>query len=281
MRIELLGLVGLLACDPSGGSAAAADCPESKADCECDEPKISLPGRKQMPDKGDIELVFKDAKKKELAPYKAKLEKAEVFRKIVGGLNDTIAFPKDWAVLLTECGKVDAYYESKAPGVVLCYELIEHFKGLFAGKLSGEDLEKTVIGATFFAFLHETGHALVDQLDLPVTGKEEDAVDQLAAVILLEGGGGTGLHMALDGARAFLQHSKQGFADSSFWDEHSFGEQRYYSIVCLAFGAAPKKRTGLLEGPGALPRERAATCEAEYARVKKAWTTILGPHGKA
>jgi hypothetical protein len=275
----LLGL--LLACDPAGGGGAAADCPEAKA-CECDDaPKITLGGgRKPMPDKGDIQLVYKDAKKKELAGYRAKLENAKMFDKIVEGLNETVAFPKDWAILMTECGRIDAYYDSEAPGVVLCYELLEHFKGLFAGKLSGAELEKTLIGATFFAFLHETGHALVDQLDLPITGKEEDAVDQLAAVILIESGG-TGLHMALDGARAFLLHSKQGFSDNSFWDEHSFEEQRYYSIVCLAFGADPKKRTALLEGNGALPRERAATCAAEYKRVKKAWTALLAEHGKA
>ena len=277
-RLPLLCL--LFACDPARGGAAAADCPEAKA-CECDDsPKITLGGRKQKPDKGDIQLVYKDAKKKELAQYQAKIKKAEVFDEMVKGLNETVAFPQDWAVLVSECGRIDTFYDMQAPGVVLCYELLEHFERLFAGKLQGEALDKTVMGAAFFAFLHETGHALVDQLDLPVTGKEEDAVDQLAAVILIESGG-KGLHMALDGARAFLLHSKQGFADSAFWDEYSFGEQRYYSIVCLAFGADPKKRTALLEGDYALPRERAATCAAEYKRVKKAWTDLLGPHGKA
>jgi hypothetical protein len=281
VNVSRLLLALLLACDPAGGGGAQADCPDAKA-CECeDSPKITLGGgRKQMPDKGDIQLAYKDAKTKGLAAYQGKIKKAEVFDEMVKGLNETIAFPRDWAILMSECGRIDAYYDAKAPGVVLCYELLDHFKGLFAGKLQGEALEKTVMGAVFFAFLHETGHALVDQLDLPVTGKEEDAVDQLAAVILIESGG-KGLHMALDGARAFLLHSKQGFADSSFWDEHSFEEQRYYSIVCLAFGADPKKRTALLEGQYALPRERAASCAAEYQRVKKAWTTLLGPHGKA
>jgi hypothetical protein len=282
-----LGAAGVLAlglhCDPAGGeggAAAAAECKTEKADCNCeDAPKITLGGRKQMPDKGDIQLAFKDAKKKELVAYKDKLQKAKVFDELVEGLNDTIAFPRDWAVLMSECGRIDAYYDSQAPGVVLCYELAEHFRGLFASRLKGDELDKTVIGATFFAFLHETGHALVDQLELPVTGKEEDAVDQLAAVILIEGGG-TSVNKALDGARAFLLHSKSGFSDSSFWDEHSFEEQRYYAILCLAYGAAPSKRKDLV-GSGGLPAERARTCPAEYARVKKAWTTLLGPHGKA
>jgi hypothetical protein len=287
--LALPSLLGLcLACDPKGGQGEAApaeaECKTEKADCDCEEqPKISLGGRKLMPDKGDIQLAFEAAKKKELAPYRDKLESSKKFDEIVAGLNDTIAFPRSWAILMRECGRVDAYYEAgkEVQGVVICYELVEHFRGLFAGKLAGEELEKTVIGAVFFAFLHEVGHALVHQLDLPVTGKEEDAVDQLAAVILLGAGRGTGLHMAIDGARAFLLHSKQGFSGSNFWDEHSFEEQRYYSIMCLAYGADPKKRTGLVGGKDGLPIERAKTCPAEYERVKKAWTTILGPHGKA
>lgn len=285
-RIALASVLALgLGCDPKGGQGEAApeapECKTEKAECDCDaQPKLLLGGNKPMPDLGDIKLVYKEAKKnKALAPYRDLLQKAEVFDQFVAALNDTLAFPRDWAILMTECGEMNAYYDAKAPRVVICYEIVDHFRDLFAGQLSGEELDKKVVGATFFAFLHEAGHALVDQLDLPVTGKEEDAVDQLASVILL-GHGGTRLFMALDGAKAFLLHSKQGFSASSFWDEHSFEEQRYYSIVCLAYGADPKKRTGLVGDKDGLPIERAKTCPAEYARVKKAWSALLGPHAK-
>ena len=87
--------------------------------------------------------------------------------------------------------------------------------------------------------------------------------------------------MALDGARAFLLHSKAGFSDNDFWDEHSFEEQRYYAIVCLAYGAAPKKYGALVGGKEGLPPQRAKRCPAEWARVTKAWKKLLGPHGKA
>jgi hypothetical protein len=229
-------------------------------------------------DKGDIKLTFAEPKSAKLKRFESQLSGSKLFGKVIDGINDTIALPRDGAVLLSECGRIDAYYDPKAPGVVVCYELAEHFELLFKGRASGAELERMVTGAVFFAFLHELGHALVDQLQMPITGKEEDAVDQLASVILIESG--SGINMALDGARAFLLNDVKGFSGSQFWSEHSFEKQRYYAIVCMAYGAAPKKRDVLTKGKGALPMERARTCPAEYNRIKASWQTLLAEHAK-
>ena len=50
---------------------------------------------------------------------------------------------------------------------------------------------------------HELGHALIHVLDLPTTGREEDAVDQLSTYILAYGSEG-GESPTLDPALAFL-----------------------------------------------------------------------------
>ena len=42
-------------------------------------------------------------------------------------------------------------------------------------------------GAMVVFFFHELGHCLIDVWDLPTTGREEDAVDQLAMFVLLDG----------------------------------------------------------------------------------------------
>ncbi len=274
--------VSLASCDALG----TAQCPEQPAPTnskasEC--PKCpaapAVAGPPAAEDLGDIELSFAEPKRKDLVRFKKQLESSKLFGRVIGGINDTIALPRNAAVLVMECGRIDAFYDLKAPGVVLCYELAEHFERLFVGTLKGADLQRAVTGAVFFAFLHELGHGLVHQLSLPVTGKEEDAVDQLAAVILIESG--SGIEMALDGGRAFLLHAKKGFSDNKFWDEHSFEKQRYYAIMCMAYGAAPKKRGALVGGKGRLPKERAATCPAEYARIKSAWQTLLATHAKA
>lgn len=271
--------LGLLACDPG---AKCPECPAAEP-AECPKPKVKTKlvqaGPAPAVDNGDIKLTFSDPKSARLNRFKDQLSSSKLFGNVVDGINDTIALPRDAAVLMSECGRIDAYYEPKAPGVVICYELAEHFESLFKGRAKGKELERMVTGAVFFAFFHELGHALVHQLKLPITGKEEDAVDQLAAVILIESG--SGIEMALDGARAFLLNDAKGYSANDFWGEHSFEKQRYYSIVCMAYGAAPKKRAVLSGGKNGLPKERAVGCPAEYARIKTSWQTLLAEHAKA
>lgn len=271
----------LTSCD----SGQTPECPEQTCECDCEEssskpPVVRRSSQGPKPDRGDLRIVYRDTKDPKAAELAARMKEAEVFDRLVAAVNDTIALPRDAAILVADCGRIDAYYEPSAPGVVLCYELMTHFESLFAARIADRKvLERTLTGAVFFAFLHELGHALVHQLELPVTGKEEDAVDQLAAVILISSGS-AGLDMALDGARAFVLHSKQGFSGTKFWDEHSFEEQRYYQILCLAYGSNPKQMTKLL-GEDGLPKDRAKTCPAEWARVRKAWQALLAPHAKA
>ena len=277
MRLSALllsSLLGLAACDAPG---RCPECPE--ADCPEPKTKVVTKGPAPAVDNGDIKLTFAEPKSKRLARFKDQLSGSKLFSKVVAGINDTLALPRDAAVLVSECGRIDAYYDPKAPGVVICYELAEHFESLFRSSANGPELQRRVSGAVFFAFLHELGHALVDQLQMPVTGKEEDAVDQLAAVVLIESG--SGIEMALDGGRAFLLHDAKGYSDNQFWGEHSFEKQRYYAILCMAYGAAPAKRSALTNGKGGLPKERAAACPAEYARIKTSWQTLLAQHAKA
>ena len=65
--------------------------------------------------------------------------------------------------------------------------------------------------------------------------------------------------------------------DLRFWDEHSFGKQRFYNILCVLFGADPEANKHLV--PGYLPVARAARCPEEFRRKKKGWTLMLEQHG--
>lgn len=279
-RLNILALLAVGSCDTGQTCPECPECPPAP-ECPACPPPTAGNAVTPMPDKGDIKLTFRESKRATSKAWADKMKKAEVFERLIDAVNDTIALPRDAAVLVADCGRIDAYYDLKAPGIVICYELLDHFDTLFKARIKDPAVrESTVIGAVFFAFLHELGHALVDQLELPVTGKEEDAVDQLAAVILISSGS-SGVQRALNGARAFLLHSKKGFSGTEFWDEHSFEEQRYYSILCLAYGAQPKKLQNVVGKKGGLPVERAKTCSAEFVRIRKAWQTLLAPHGKA
>ena len=55
--------------------------------------------------------------------------------------------------------------------------------------LSEKQIDKVVefmVGNALFFLFHETGHMLVSEFELPVLGKEEDAVDTLSSLLLLE-----------------------------------------------------------------------------------------------
>src|SRR5688500_14135049 len=48
-----------------------------------------------------------------------------------------------------------------------------------------QEADLFVLGNTVFILYHELGHALIDLLNLPVLGREEDAADNLASVMMI------------------------------------------------------------------------------------------------
>ena len=224
----------------------------------------------QDPDYREVRDIFKEA---------GFLEEA------VQGLNETFRIPKDVEVTMRECGEANAYYEHDSRRISLCYELVGYFSEMFFTDTETEEDEdeagEAVAGATLFTLLHELGHALIDLWDLPITGREEDAVDQLATIILLEGGE-DGQMAALSGADSFWGAEEEGESDEedpTFWDEHSMGEQRWYNIVCWSYGSDPEGLSDLV-GDDWLPEARASQCPDEFARMSKAWDSLLSPYVK-
>ena len=164
--------------------------------------------------------------------------------------------------------------------IVLCYELflssIETFLDVVE---SDEELLHALESTLSFIFYHELGHALVDLFDLPITGREEDAVVQLATVILVESGE-DGEDAAMDAALWFaLQAEDTELSEWAFADEHSLDEQRFFNIICWVYGKSPGRNDFIVE-EGFLPPERAERCEDEYLKLSSSWDRLLSPHLK-
>lgn len=136
---------------------------------------------------------------------------------------------------------------------------------------------QAMVYANEFVVAHELGHALVDQLELPITGKEEDAVDGFAAY-LLANTEGFGARSALSASILFagLAHTP---SDEDYADEHSLSQQRVYQFLCWIYGSDRKTFKGLV-GDGGLPAVRAARCEAEWRQLNRSWSFLLKPHEK-
>ncbi len=127
-------------------------------------------------------------------------------------------------------------------------------------------------------FYHELAHALIDTMELPVLGQEEDAAD-VFSVVMVDRLFGEEEALAINGgaARGFQVDAIKMNGKGREWDwadEHGPDMQRYYNIVCLTYGGAPKRRADFAEEMG-LPEDRAEICEGEFALAKNSWDPII------
>lgn len=227
--------------------------------------------------KGKLALHYARPKKENMHELADELQKSRLFADVVSELEKMLILPQDLAIHFEDCGEINAFYDPEKKRISMCWELLEYTAEQF-GKDGASDEEAATgfVSATVFTFFHELGHALVDLLDLPITGKEEDVVDQLATWILVAGGD-DGALMAIDGAVSFID--EEGDEEPATWGEHSLDQQRFYNIVCWVYGSDPQKFAELTESKkGPLPDERAEVCPEEWARMSKAWERLLAEH---
>ncbi|MFD1808430.1 DUF4344 domain-containing metallopeptidase [Gemmobacter lanyuensis] len=138
--------------------------------------------------------------------------------------------------------------------------------------LAGEDEQSEFVADNLIAtFYHEMGHALIDQLELPVLGREEDAADILSVLLIdevWEPETATGIAENTALSYVFMAEANAD-AEPAFWDVHGLDLQRYYSHVCLFYGADPDTRAGFAEDfelppnvPKAAPRNTSSRSTA-------------------
>ena len=205
---------------------------------------------------------------------RALVRRSGVFEKLVPQLNQSLRMPRDIAVVFEDCDEVNAFYDDEAVEITMCNEYVDFYGELFS-RYPDEDARDAVIGSVVSTFLHEAGHALIDQLELPTVGREEDVADQLSTVILVASGE-EGNAMALSGAYAFIAEAEADGEEPVYWGEHSLDQQRFYNTVCLIYGSDPEGWDDLV-GDDDLPEERAEQCAEEYRQVSTAWTRLLRP----
>jgi hypothetical protein len=215
-----------------------------------------------------------------LAPLAAVLKEEQTFTGS-GSMASQFKLQQNIDVFFRQCGVENAFYDTETRSITLCYELFSQLGAAFSSEeATAEEVGSAVLGASYFIFLHEFGHALVHNLDLPVTGKEEDAVDDLATLILINAGeqGEASVVAGLLHFAALSEARETGDASRlAFWDEHSLHGQRLYSVACLLYGSDPDAFAALV-GPKGLPAERAGRCPAEFAQKSRAWDQLLAPH---
>jgi hypothetical protein len=138
--------------------------------------------------------------------------------------------------------------------------------------------EATFIGnEVLAAFYHELGHGLIHTLSLPVLGKEEDAADTMSVIMMNDTWDEADARSILTSdATAFaLAAADQAEATAGdFADVHSLNIQRYFTVVCLFYGANPTDRAQLARDLE-LPEDRMASCPDDWQQTEASWNSLL------
>jgi hypothetical protein len=200
----------------------------------------------------------------------------EQFRDFLGML----VLPRQLTLKFESCdGEADAWYEATLYQVTICYEYIEELRKT-APKQTTEDgvtPEDAVIGPVMEVVLHETAHAVFHILELPILGREEDAADQFAAIMLLQMGQETARRTIAATAHMYWREAEESPPDhSDFANAHSPPIQRFYQLVCIAYGWDEELFGYVREKY--LDPERADECPEEAETLKNSFWKLIGPH---
>jgi hypothetical protein len=192
-----------------------------------------------------------------------------------------LRLPQVLTVKLTQCGAETKPYESGGP-VAICYELIERIIDVTTQNTKDANEQTLITDGTFVeAVLHEVAHAVFDLLQVPIWGREDDAADRVAGLIMMQFSDQIAFTTII-GTAKFFEYSKRAWTGADFADLGSPEAQRFYNYLCIAYGGDPRTFQFLAPRPGPsqvarLSERRAPRCEGEYLQVQHAFDLRIMP----
>jgi Putative metallopeptidase len=270
LRITAAAISGLalIACH---GAMAQSRAERARTESVADEVQQARPNR--------ILFEYVPPQNPQLEAVYTQLKQGQALEKIQQ-LFTPFRIPIDLTVKTVECGKANAWYQH--PTVTLCYEYMNEIwqNAPKQPGPAGVTPVDAVVGQFFYIAGHEFGHAMFDVLQVPVFGSAEDAADEFSTFMML--------HLGKDDARRLIsgaaysywnvvQNSASFVALQAFSDIHSTPAQRFFNLLCIAYGADPKTFAHLAEEKY-LPESRARDCKREYDEVAFAFKNLIGPH---
>lgn len=197
--------------------------------------------------------------------------------------------PENLYMKLVNCdGIPNAYFfrEDDRPTIRICYEYLHSVYEMMPKEPTAEGVtpREAFTGQLLFAIAHEFGHAVFDIYNLPVLGRQEDAADQFATHFLLHFGGQLAQRLIWGAAysyNGFLKNLKDKpkvtVPITAFASDHGAPEQRFYNLLCLAYGYDAKIFADVVMNEY-LPKSRARNCRYEYVILRYAFKQLIVPH---
>jgi len=159
----------------------------------------------------------------------------------------------------------------------ICYEYLDQIERLAPVDVSPKGVTRAnaIAGAFVQVALHQVAGAVIEILQVPVWGREEDAADKLAGFIMMQFGKDVALR-TLAGTTYFFEASDRTWTGNDFSDVRGTEDQRFYNYLCIAYGGDPAT-FGYVVRDKTLPKLRADGCAHEYAELKFAFAKTIMP----
>ena len=251
---------------------------------------------------------YRAPKTAEYATIRDKMMRRQVLEEFAKFLSP-VRLPKTLWLYVDECAGgagASPYYSAGDRTLVMCYQFMKVIENRadFIAQVEAKNPNQFPMRVTRDGFiagvfagvmLHEAGHALFDNLDVPIFGREEDAADEISTFVALQFKKQLAdlvVAAYADIGETFANPPTQApdtkdpnypkdktvqcFADPfcAFADVHGTWGQRFYNTLCLMYGSDPQHYASLETG-GWLPKDR--DCVAEYAQVRHAFATTIYP----
>jgi hypothetical protein len=247
------------------------------------------PAAAQVQNNGSTHIEYEEPKDPNLKEFYNLLKERrwlETFRELLSPFR----LPENLYIRTVGCdGVANAYFfreKKDRPTISFCYEYIKEVKDKLPEEATKDGIEPqdALLGQLLFALMHEFGHAAFDIYRVPIWGQQEDACDQFAAYVMLQFGGERARRLIKGAAysyNGFIKDLKDKpqvtLPLAAFSSTHGTAEQRFYNLVCIAYGADPQTFSGVIE-KGYLPERRANNCKYEYGDVRFAFRSTIDPH---
>lgn len=204
------------------------------------------------------------------------------------GVNDTMVdlsnqlFLFKQPLVIQYGGDEGPLYDPQTHHVLIPYsfyaESLNYFEKNQYEKEYGKSAQTGAIDTLLHTLIHEAGHAYVEDQQIAILGKEEDAVDNLATILLINYvEHGTDAAISAADMFAFESEDRPEYYDlGEYIDEHSFDLQRYFSTLCLVYGSDPEAYKNLLdEVENNYLKDRKEFCVEHFDVINANWHRYL------
>lgn len=227
-----------------------------------------------------VRILYDEPANEKHAAIRAAMQERRVLETL-GDLLSAFRLPRELTLEARGCGgREGAWYADDR--AVFCYEYAELIQRHAPNVATpgGVARADAIVGGILDTILHEIGHGIIEMLDVPVFGKEEDAADFFSIYLLLQFPADDAKRLIEGVAFMMGSEARQDLEAKvrprMFAGVHGPNAQRHYNVLCLAHGARPDLFADVASW--GLPYWRASNCGDEYAMLSRAFARLILPH---